>query len=65
VLTLVAEHERDFGKGQFVEERRAAKARALCQSGKQTAGKKEAQTFAERWPSSIHLNSVKQDCGLE
>src|SRR5690606_33706233 len=26
VLKLVAEHERDFGKGQFLEERRAAKA---------------------------------------
>jgi hypothetical protein len=65
VLKLVAEHERDFGKGQFLEERRAAKARALCQAGKLSAGKKEAVSFASRWPDSIHLTSVKQDCGLE
>jgi len=65
VLTLVAEHERDFGKGQFIEERRAAKARALCQSGKLAAGNKEAASFASRWPNSIHLASVKQDCGLD
>lgn len=65
VLKLVAQHERDFDKGQFIEERRAAKARALCQSGKHTAGEKEAASFASRWPNSIHLTSVKQDCGLE
>jgi hypothetical protein len=65
VLTLVAEHERDFSDGQFVEERRAAKARALCQSGKLAAGKQEAERFASRWPDSIHLTSVNQDCGLE
>jgi hypothetical protein len=65
VLTLAAEHERDFSKGQFIEERRAAKARALCQAGKHAAGKKEAASFASRWPDSIHLSSVKQDCGLE
>ncbi|MFO7562800.1 MAG: hypothetical protein R6X02_09180 [Enhygromyxa sp.] len=65
VLKLVAEHERDFGQGQFIEERRAAKARALCQSGKLAAGKKEAASFASRWPKSIHLASVEQDCGDE
>lgn len=65
VLALVAEHERDFAKGQFVEERRAAKARMLCRSGKLAAGKKEAERFAVRWPSSIHLAAVNQDCGLD
>jgi hypothetical protein len=65
VLALVAEHERDFSDGQFIEERRAAKARALCQSGKLAAGKQEAQRFGSRWPDSIHLTSVNQDCGLE
>lgn len=64
-LTLVAEHERDFAEGQFIEERRAAKARALCQSGKLATGQKEAASFASRWPKSIHLASVQQDCGLE
>jgi hypothetical protein len=64
-LALVAEHERDFADGQFVEERRAAKARSLCQSGKLAAGKREAERFASRWPDSIHLTSVNKDCGLE
>ena len=65
VLALVAEHERDFPKGQFIEERRAAKARALCRSGKLAAGKREAEAFASRWPDSIHISFVNQDCGLE
>jgi hypothetical protein len=65
VLALVAEHERDFPKGQFIEERRAAKARALCRSGKLAAGKREAESFASRWPDSIHLTFVNQACGLE
>lgn len=65
VLALVAEHERDFPEGQFIEERRAAKARGLCRSGKLAAGKKEAERFASRWPDSIHLPFLNQDCGLE
>jgi outer membrane biosynthesis protein TonB len=65
VLALVAEHERDFPKGQFIEERRAAKARGLCRSGKLAAGKREAEAFASRWPASIHLTFVNQACGLE
>jgi outer membrane biosynthesis protein TonB len=65
VLALVAEHERDFPKGQFIEERRAAKARALCRSGKLAAGKREAEAFASRWPDSIHMSFVNEDCGLE
>jgi hypothetical protein len=65
VLELVAEHERDFPKGQFIEERRAAKARALCKSGELEAGKREAEQFASRWPRSIHLPFVNEDCGLE
>lgn len=64
VLALVAEHERDFPQGQFIEERRAAKARALCRSGKVAAGKREAEAFASRWPKSIHLTFVNGDCGL-
>ena len=65
VLALVAEHERDFASGQFIEERRAAKARGLCQAGKLATGKQEAARFVERWPSSIHVAAVEQDCGIE
>jgi len=63
VLGLVAEHERDFAAGQFIEERQAAKARGLCQSGKLAAGQKLAASFASRWPTSIHLAAVTRDCG--
>ncbi len=62
---LVAEHERDFPSGQFIEERQAAKARAQCMSGKLDAGRKLAHGFAKRWPSSIHLAAVESDCELE
>jgi hypothetical protein len=34
VLELVADHRRDFPHGQFIEERSAAEARALCRRGK-------------------------------
>ena len=64
-LRLVREHERDFPKGQFVEERRAAKARGLCRKGKKSAGRKEAARFEKRWPKSIHLAAVREDCGLD
>ncbi|EDM74560.1 hypothetical protein PPSIR1_29158 [Plesiocystis pacifica SIR-1] len=64
-LDRVREHERDFPEGQFVEERRAAKARALCRRGKTQAGRKEAARFEARWPGSIHLASIRDDCGLE
>jgi outer membrane biosynthesis protein TonB len=65
VLSLVAEHERDFGEGQFIEERRAAKARGLCQSGELAAGRKQAASFAAAWPKSIHLAAVHQDCEVD
>ncbi len=64
-LRLVREHERDFPTGQFVEERRAAKARGLCRKGKASAGRKEADRFEKRWPKSIHLSAVREDCGLD
>jgi hypothetical protein len=64
VLSLVAEHEREFPDGQFIEERHAAKARAQCRGGKLEAGQKVAEAFAARWTSSIHLAAVRQDCAL-
>jgi hypothetical protein len=64
VLKLVAEHERDFANGQFVEEREAAKVRAQCGSGAIDAGRKAAESFVERWPSSIHRATIRQDCGM-
>jgi outer membrane biosynthesis protein TonB len=64
VLKLVAEHERDFADGQFVEERDAAKVRAQCRSGALEPGRKAAERFAARWPSSIHRATIRQDCDL-
>jgi hypothetical protein len=64
VLKLVAEHERDFANGQFVEEREAAKVRAKCRSGALDAGRKAAESFVVRWPSSIHRATIREDCDL-
>lgn len=61
-LSLVAEHERDFPDGELVEERHAAKARALCHVADGEAGREEAEAFAKRWPTSIHLAVVRRDC---
>lgn len=61
VLELVADHRRDFPHGQFIEERSAAEARALCRRGK-PKGKIKAEQFTEQWPNSIHLASVRTDC---
>lgn len=60
---LVAEHERAFPSGQFIEEREAAGARALCQSGRVEAGRKRGQRFVSRWPASIHRSAVEAECG--
>jgi hypothetical protein len=62
VLKLVAEHERDFANGQFVEERQAAKVRAQCGSGAIDAGRKAAESFLARWPSSIHRATIREGC---
>lgn len=64
VLELVAEHERDFADGQFIEERDAAKVRAQCRSGAREAGQKAAQRFGQRWPASIHRATIREDCGV-
>jgi outer membrane biosynthesis protein TonB len=64
VLKLVAEHERDFANGQFVEERQAAKVRAQCRSGALDAGREAAERFTARWPTSIHRATIREDCGL-
>ncbi|NJK33134.1 MAG: hypothetical protein HC927_12405, partial [Deltaproteobacteria bacterium] len=63
VLDLVAEHRRDFPHGQFIEERSAAEARALCKTGSSKGAKKAAQ-FEARWPNSIHGQALRADCGL-
>lgn len=61
-LRLVAEHERDFPDGDLVEERQAAKARALCHVADGEAGREAAAAFERRWPASIHLAVVRRDC---
>jgi type IV secretory pathway VirB10-like protein len=64
VLKLVSEHEHEFPSGQFVEEREAAKVRAQCRSGALDAGRKAAEGFVVRWPSSIHRATIREDCDL-
>ncbi len=61
-LALVAEHEREFPAGQFIEERRAAKVRGLCADGRRAAGARELARFESRWPQSIHLSSMREAC---
>ncbi|MEM7158985.1 MAG: hypothetical protein AAF799_39470 [Myxococcota bacterium] len=65
VLALVELHQRLFPRGQFVPERVAAKARALCRLGRKTEGVALAREFGRRWPTSGSLEGILQDCNLE
>jgi len=59
-LALLNEHQRKFPKGVLSEERRAAKAQALCSLGRQTEGRAELARLAPRSPAAVR---AQQACG--
>jgi len=59
-LTLLNEHQHKFPKGVLSEERRAAKAQALCSLGRQTEGRAELARLAPHSPAAIR---AQQACG--
>jgi hypothetical protein len=62
-LTLLAEQERQFPRGQLGEARAAARAMALCSNPSLAARQRSAAAFEARWPRSILLSSVRGACG--
>lgn len=61
-LAFLAELDRQVPRGQLAEERDAAATLARCASGDRPFGVDLAQTFADRYPSSVYRARVEQAC---
>lgn len=61
-LSILAEHRRRFSSGQLREDRMALRVVALCASGNNTTGAREANAFARAFPKSHHLGRVRSSC---
>ncbi len=61
-LDILAEHRRRFPRGQLKEDRMALRVVALCASGNDAAGSREAEAFARAFPKSHHLGRVRSSC---
>jgi hypothetical protein len=64
VLALSADHEREFPRGAFVEERQAARAVARCSSRETNAAEREsvALAFTSQFPRSPQRARVEDAC---
>jgi len=61
-LAQLAEHAWRFPRGELRESRQVARIMALCQAGKTTAARQEAQTFLRLSPSSPYAARVRSLC---
>jgi hypothetical protein len=57
-LALAAEHARDFPRGTFAEERELIAIEALAQTDRAAAAAR-AQSFATRYPNSLHAARIQ------
>src|SRR5262245_38054619 len=57
-LRLLDEQERDFSGGALAEERAAARVLGLCRAGRLDEGRRAAERFRQRFPSSLHGERV-------
>ena len=57
-LRVLAEHQRTFPRGALVEERRAAKAQALCLLGRVRAGRAELTGLTPLSPAAARVRQV-------
>jgi len=64
-LASLDEHQRSFPKGMLSEERTAARAVALCGSGRQSEGRALATAFLARHATSPLAPRVKSACGMQ
>jgi hypothetical protein len=58
-LSTVRQHERRFATGKLVEEREILAIEALRKLGRSSEAEARIERFRARYPSSIHLRSVK------
>jgi hypothetical protein len=61
-LALIADHAERFPRGQLVQEREAARVRALCALDRVDAARAAAAEFLERWPKSPQSARVRSSC---
>ena len=61
-LRVLKEHAAMFPAGQFVQDREALRAVALCTAGR-AQGKRLAAKFLAAHPGSIHADRVRDACG--
>jgi hypothetical protein len=64
-LEAIAEHQRRFPSGEFVEEREALAIQALARSGRMDAARARASRFRARYPRSMLLRAVDAVVGPE
>jgi hypothetical protein len=62
-LKALDEHQRKFPNGALTEERRGARARALCTLGLRSEAEQELARLARSAPSSPHLLQARKLCG--
>jgi outer membrane protein assembly factor BamD (BamD/ComL family) len=63
VLELVSRADREFPKGQLVQERRALEIRALAQLGRADEAAAKADKFLAKYPSSPYADAVERAVG--
>ena len=63
-LELLEQHRRQFPSGRLVEERRAARAQALCALGDRGGAQVELARLASSAPRSPHVVRAQRACGL-
>jgi hypothetical protein len=61
-LRILAEHERRFGHGTLVEERKVLRIVALCSGSDATLGREEARTFLASHPTAALAARIRSAC---
>jgi hypothetical protein len=62
-LGALDEHQRQFPGGALTEERRGARAQALCALGRKGEAERELERLARSSPGSPHLQQARTRCG--
>ena len=58
-LERIAEHERDFANGSFVQEREVLAVKALLEQGKTQQADQRASRFFNRFAGSVHVTRMR------
>ncbi len=61
-LAILAEHARRFPEGQLREERFADRILALCETGDVERARREAASFLNVFPASLHAETIRASC---